>query len=353
MTIVVSNELDNLIIGGDFNTNPWQRGTSFVSPTTLDYTADRFQYRVSGSQDFTITKDVDNPAFSEFGLLDSFSLDAEVTTANAVPAIGDFTTIEQPIEGFMAIPVYDNPFGISFWVKSALAGVYCVAFQNAARDRNYIAEYTIASADVWQEVEIQVVHDSSGGTWEIGNLAGLRVIFTLNAGATLQGAANTWQAGDLVATVNQVNLSATLANTFRIALVRCIHGIPGTAYFMRDAGRELAFCQRYYQKSYNQGVDPTTSATVGMLSGNRAVAGTTILELQNSFQTIMRDVPTVSWYSTVTGAINNVRNVSEASDKAISSTLFAGDRSTGSPDLSVAPSANDLFEAHFTAEAEI
>lgn len=352
MTIAVESELKNLIIGGDFNANPWQRGTSFVSPTTLDYTADRFQYRASGTQRFTIAKDVDNPSIIESGLFDSFCHESTVTTANAAPGAGDFTTIEQPIEGYMSVPIYGNLFGLSFWVKSSVTGIFCVAFQNAARNRNYIVEYTIAVANTWQEVVIQATHDASG-TWEIGNLAGLRVIFTLNAGGTFQGAADTWQAGDLVATANQVNLSSSLTNNFKIALVRCIEGIPATVYWMRDAGRTLGLCQRYYQKSYDIGITPGTINNNGLLSGWTAVTSVNLAILTESTKVTMRDAPTIEWYSPVTGASGNIANITTVSDVAISSTSFVGEGHTGYPVSGAAVTSNDEIHAHFTAEAEL
>lgn len=353
MTIVVESELDNLIIGGDFNTNPWQRGTSFVSPVTLDYTADRFQHRFSGVQDFTVSRNIDNPSFVEAGLFDSFSLNYEVTNANAGPGAGDFTTIEQPIEGSLALPVYDTFFGISFWVKSAIAGIFCVAFQNDARTRNHIVEYTIDTPNVWQEITIQLPHESAGGTWEIGSETGLRVIFTLNAGATFQGVADTWQAGDLVATANQVNLTATLANTFRIALVRCVNGVVGTAYWMRDKGRELGLCQRYYEKSYNIDVDPGTIVDSGAIGGITAFADPNILTVSNSTKSSMRTTPTVTWYSPVTGLIDNIANLTTASDFSVASTALAGESRTGFPVTNSSITANDVIQAHYTAEAEL
>ena len=46
---------DNLIIGGDFSTNPWQRGTSFKSIGNNTYTADRFRLFAQGN--CTVVKD--------------------------------------------------------------------------------------------------------------------------------------------------------------------------------------------------------------------------------------------------------------------------------------------------------
>lgn len=357
MTIAVKSELDNLIIGGDFNSNPWQRGTSFVSPTSGDFTADRFQYRVSGSQDFTITKNTDNPSKSEAGLFDTFCLQAEVTTANAAPGAGDFTTIEQPIEGFLAVTTYDNPFYISFWVKSSVAGVFCAAFQNAARDVSFVHEYTIALADTWEEVTIQIAHDTFSGTWEIENLAGLRVIFTLNAGSTFQGTNDIWQAGNILATSNQTNLSATLNNTFRVAFVMVKHGVATGSFPIRGRETELNLCQRYFFKSYDDGVDPGTITFDGSVS--KVVEGAGLTPQAHAIRFVplqsLRATPVtadVTIISTQTGTAGFIRNISLGTDVAAQVSIF-GQKSVMVRPVTTPLPSNTHLSAQLTIDVEI
>lgn len=358
MTIAVKSELENIIIGGDFNSNPWQRGTSFVSPTSEDYTADRFQYRVSGSQDFTITKNTDNPAQSLAGLFDSSCLQAEVTTANASPGVGDFTTIEQPIEGFLAVPTYDNPFYISFWVKSSVAGTYCVAFQNGARLVSYIHEYTITTPDVWEEIQVQVTHEIFGGTWEIGNQAGLRVIFTLNAGSTFQGFNDTWQPGNVFATSNQVNLTATLANTFKVALVLCKHGVAAGSFPIRGRETELNLCQRYYFKTYDNDTALGTATFAGSVA--KVVEGTGLTSQAHALRIIpsqpLRAAPTsgdITIFSSGTGTAGFIRNVSLSTDVAAIVGGILGEKNVAvRPTVTPLP-ANTNLNAHVTIDVEI
>lgn len=358
MTISVKNELDNLIIGGDFNSNPWQRGTSFVSPTSEDYTADRFQYRVSGSQDFTITKNTDNPSKVEAGLFDSFCLQAEVTTANAGPGAGDFTTIEQPIEGFLSVVTYDNPFYVSFWVKSSVAGVFCAAFQNAARNVSYVHEYTIANADTWEEVTIQIAHDTFSGTWDIDNLAGLRVIFTLNAGSTFQGTNDIWQSGNILATANQTNLTATINNTFRIAYVMVKHGVATASFPVRGRGEELRLCQRYFYKTYNSGVDPGTITFAGSVS--KTLEGPGLSAQAHAIRFIAAQplrispgAPNLTIFSTETGSAGFIRDISLSTDVAAQTTSIIGEKEIAVRPVTTPLAFNTFLSAHLTADVEI
>ncbi len=351
MSLLVHNELENLIIGGDFNTNPWQRGASFVSPATTDYTADRFQIRKSGAQEFTITQDTDSPSHADSGLFNTQCMKTVVTTPNVGPGATEFTTIEQPIEGYMAMPIYQNSFSIGFWVFSSVAGTYCVTFQNNARDRNYISEYTIVSPNTWERFEFLIVHDGVG-TWEIGNLAGLRAIFTLDAGSTFQGSSDTWQGGDLIATSNQVNFSASGGNDFRIALIRCIKDSVADTYWMRDRMTQLALCQRYYQKSYNVDVDPGTVTPSGV-AGTTTTGSAVLTGLDTTLLGSMRATPTIEWYSSATGTIDNVANITDVADVPITSTTGTGENNTGYPIATASVNANKVLEGHYTMEAEL
>lgn len=353
MSIIVYHELKNLIIGGDFNINPWQRGTSFVSPATTDYLADRFQIRKSGVQEFTITKDTDSPTHSKSGLFNTESMNINVTTPNAAPGIGDFTTLEQPIEGYMAMAVYNNVSSISFWAYSDVAGTYCVAFQNGARARNYIIEYTITTPATWERFEFFIIHDASVGTWEINQNTGFRVIFTLNAGVNLQGSPGTWQAGDLIATSNQVNFAASGGNDFRLALIRFTKDSATDSYWLRDRMTQVALCQRYYQKSYNMADMPGTLTSSGIAGTTTAGTGVNLTDLSSDIRTNMRATPTTTWYSPVSGVINNIANITDAVDVAISSTTGEGESNTGYPVSTLAVANNKILEAHYTLDSEL
>lgn len=352
MTTVATNELENLVIGGVFHTNPWQRGTTFTSPSSGDFTADRFQYRNSGAQDFTISKNADHPTQSEAGAEDADSYNVLVTNTNGSLAASEFTTIEHSIEGFTSIPIYTNPFYLTFWVKSPVTGIFCVGFQNASRTTSFVSEYTIDSANTWQEINIQVVHELFSGTWEIGNLAGLRIVFSLGAGTDFHGTKDIWQTANVFATANQTNLSATSSATFRIALVRCSHGVLNEAFYFRDAGRELSFCQRYFQKSYNIADAPGTITAAGIAAATSF--GTADLPgLANTNIRSMRVAPTAQWFSPVTGTADRVRNVTDTAEITIVSTTGAGEAVTGYPVASGSVAGNKLIEAHYTLNAEI
>jgi hypothetical protein len=239
----------NKIIGGDFSINPWQRGTSFSAIAAGAYSADRWLFSNSSAGVITVTKTADAPTAVQAGIFSQHCLHLDVTTADATLAAGDVCLISQNIEGFNSASFGFGQAGarfvtLSFWHKHTKTGINCVAIQNSANDRNYIAEYTQAVSDTWEKSVITIPVDTAG-TWLYDTNVGLRVRFSLAAGTTFQGAAGAWQAGNLVASANQVNNLDSTANNFKIALVQLVAGDVELPFEVRSAGQELALCQRY------------------------------------------------------------------------------------------------------------
>ncbi len=287
----------NLIIGGDFSNNPWQRGTSFTSVATNTYTADRWQHQKTGTGICDISQAADAPTAAQAGYLSSHSLLVTVTTADASIAATDQYIIRQPIEGYNFSTIAQNPFVVSFWVKSSLTGIYCIAMRNSANDRSYVAEYTISSANTWQYVSIPVLSSPSGGTWNYVNGKGIDVVFSLAIGSNFNTTQGAWQTGNFLSTSNQVNFFGTNGNTFQIDLVQVQGGSYATGFQKRTAMQELQLCMRYYEKTYTQGVNPATNSAVGSynISNSAAVAGA--LDSGLRFKVPKRSAPTMTLYS--------------------------------------------------------
>jgi hypothetical protein len=266
-TTVGVSGFKNKIIGGDFTTNPWQRGTSFAALATGVYSADRFRVDHVTSAVVSVLKTADAPTASQAGLFTQHCLHIDVTTADATIAASDIFVIRQYVEGLNAAYFGFGQAGsrsvtLSFWVKAAKTGIHCVSFTNSVPDRNYISEYTINAADTWEYKTITIPVDTSG-TWLYDSGIGLRINFALAMGTNFQGAANTWQSGNFFATSNQVNELDSTANNFKIALVQLEAGSTATAFETRSYGTELDLCQRYYEKSESNEVLYSGNVTSG------------------------------------------------------------------------------------------
>ena len=255
----------NLIINGDMRID--QRGGA-VSPGNGTYTLDRWQHIKTDAGNVTVSQDTDVPSGSVF----SNSLKVDVTTADASVAAGDLREIRQQLEGFNTAQLLlgtanAKQFTVSFWVKSdTKTGTMCVSLANNASDRNYLHEITIADNN-WNQYSFTVTGDTTG-TW-IGatNGVGLRIEFCLVSGTTYQGAADTWQAGPLRATSNQTNFMDSATNNVWITGVKLEVGNVATTFVPDDYGTALAKCQRYYEKSYNAGVNPGSGSFASFFAG--------------------------------------------------------------------------------------
>jgi len=347
----------NVIIGGDFDTNPWQRGLNFVGAGNI-YTADRWLGQKGGTFVVDVTRTLDVPILGvayKNRTMDLFArncFQVNVTTAEAVLGAGDFSYYTQHIEGYDFRSIAQIPLVISFWHKHTKTGIYCVSFGNNGVNRSYIAEYTQAVADTWEYESIPIPATPAAGSWSYDFHIGLSVTFVLGCGATLQTSAGVWTVGNFVASANQVNNLDTIGNKFRLALIQLEAGGIGSKFENRSMQEEMALCQRYYEKTFAQDVAPAQNAGlfVGQLSLRSAVAVANANSLRWSFTTRKRFAPTIVTYNpSVANA--NWRDTTAGADRTV--VVDTVDEGGATITISGVPVAGNLNQIHATAEAEL
>ena len=89
-------------------------------------------------------------------------------------------------------------------------------------------------------------------------------------------------------------VGAQISGTLTIGNVQLEPGTVATPFERRSYGQELALCQRYYEKSYNQSVVPGTASDVGMWC---AVGSNTSSCGGLTWKVPKRAAPTVTLYS--------------------------------------------------------
>jgi hypothetical protein len=235
----------NAIIGGDFSTNPWQRGTSFSSVAANAYTADRWIYGKTGAMVHDISKAADAPTVAQAGRLTNHCLLVDCTTVDSSIAAGDFCYVGQFIEGYNFLPLAQRTMTLSFWHKHTKTGTYCVAVKNSGTDRTYVAEYTQDTTDTWERATVTITASPSAGTWDYTTGIGLYVLFPLVCGVTFQTTASAWQTGNFIGTANQVNACDSTSNNFKLALVQLEAGSVATEFEARQVQVERMLCERY------------------------------------------------------------------------------------------------------------
>ena len=347
-----------MIIGGYFGLNPWQRGTSFAAVADGAYTADRFIYNKVGTMVHTIQKSTDVPVYTfpyKPSVVSTSSLLIDCTTADAAIAAADLCTISYKMEGYDYCFYAQQGFKVTFYVKATKTGIYCFSIRNSGSDRSFVSEYTISVANTWQKKTIFIDASPTAGTWDYTNGVGMVLTWTLAAGSNFQTTADAWQAGNFLATSNQVNACDNILNNFQLESIKIGFWDATDALPAIDAKQTfqdvLHLCQRYYQKSYNTGVAPGTATAVGAITHVNALANT-FSGSDRLLPAQMRDTPTMAWYSTTTGTVANIRNTTGAADVATTGTASAGMGSTGVPTVA-AIAADQETAFHWTANAEL
>jgi hypothetical protein len=288
----------NKIINGAMTIDQRNAGAAVTITTASasQYLLDRWYLRAeaaAGSKVSVQRSSVAPAGFSNSQLITSLS-------AYAIGASEHFATV-QAVEGFNAADLSwgtasAKTITVSFWVRSSLTGLFSGFILNGAANRCFVFSYTINAADTWEYKTITIPGDTTG-TWVTDNGLGLYLNFTVAAGSSVSGAAGSWSSTFKRSATGQTSLVGTSGATFYITGVQLEAGDTATPFEHRSYGAELALCQRYYEKSYNQGTVPgsITENNLGLAFGTHS-AGWKWLPL--TFAVAKRATPTVTLYST-------------------------------------------------------
>ena len=231
----------NVIINGAMNVA--QRGTSFAS--ALGYTLDRYGYYRSGTGVVTVSQDTDTPTNFKN------SLKVAVTTNDSSMASGDYYIVQQKIEGQnIAHFNYGSSDAkttcLSFFVKSSVTGTYSGSLRNQATDRSFVFEYTVSSANTWEQQSITIVGDTSG-TWLTNNSAGIVLAFSLGQGTTYASSTvGSWHSGNYHGSTSEQDFIGNASATFFITGIQLEVGQNPTEFEHEPVERTLSKCKRYF-----------------------------------------------------------------------------------------------------------
>jgi len=286
----------NRIINGDIRIDQRFVGTS-VTPSgagTNNYIADRWSAFIQQASKLTFQQVVDAPAGFKY------SLKATVA-AQYTPLTGDTFSIQQRIEGQNIV---DLAFGTAsaqtitatIWVKGSVAGNYTCFFINGAANRSYLGVLPVTTS--WVKQTVTLIGDTSG-TWTTDNTTGMFFGISLGGGATFQTTTGSWQAGNFIQGSSAVQfVSQVNGSTLQFTGVQLELGSISTPFEQRPIATELAMCERYYRKSFPQGVAPAQSAGLtGCLAAVASVTTTQTMGYYWKFDLPMRASPTITTYN--------------------------------------------------------
>lgn len=342
----------NPIING--NLEIWQRGSSFVGITNGQYCADRFMFGIAGSGVANANRSTNVPSLASAGVLFNYSLEVDVTTADASMASTDLGYIRTSIEGHNWRHFAQRQFTISFWVLSSKTGTHCIAFRNTGADRSYVAEYTINAADTWEYKTITVTASPSAGTWDYLTLVGLNIYWMYASGSSFNTTPGAWQTGAFLSTSNQVNVLDSTSNFFRLTGIKIDLGSVATPIQFVPFEMDLARCRRYYQKSFLYTTTPAQNTGSGDAEQSIAgKAGTTTQLIEVRLHPELRAAPTVTLYnpSAANGQIRDLTAGVDCSATAVSNGNAKALTLTATGNASTA--VGNILSIHWIADAEL
>tara|TARA_R110000822_G_scaffold309679_2_gene439858 strand:- start:122 stop:1252 length:1131 start_codon:yes stop_codon:yes gene_type:complete len=332
----------NRIINGDMAIN--QRGSGALENGFL---VDRFSIGSSqASKGSATVQTADVPA--------KFTSALKYTSSTAYSVLAtDYFFVTQKIEGNN---IADLDWGtadaqtitLSFWVKSSLTGTFGGALRNSAINYNYPYTYTISSANTWEKKSVTITGPTSG-TWLTTNGTGIDVWFSLGMGTTYSDTAGAWTTtAGLGSATGATSVVGTSGATWLVTGVQLEAGGAASNFENLQYGQQLALCQRYYEKSYNQSTVPATGEIAGAAS---SISSSTAPTQGNgvTFKVTKRAAPTMAIYNGVTGAVGYSYRVSDASSVA---TTFSHIGEHGAAYINIPSSANGYY-FHFTAASEL
>jgi len=244
-----------LIINGDMAVAQRNTGTVAQADDSNEgyATVHRFGIHFANAAGGTIITSRDTTAPTGFGQ----SMKLNVTSADASVASTHIVYLQQSLEAqtirnsgwdYTSSSSY---LTLSFYIRSSKTGTYCVYFQtNDGTAYMYTAEYTISSADTWEQ-KVITVPGNSNLTFNNDNGVGLRVAWVLAVGTDRDGTADSWTTGNAYGTSNQVNFLDSTDNIAYITGVQLEVGQFTSSTlppFQHESfGDNLARCQRYFQ----------------------------------------------------------------------------------------------------------
>jgi hypothetical protein len=236
-------DFENPVLNGDMRVA--QTGTSFSCSVGLTAAIDGFLCTIGGAAVLTVSQS----AAATPANANARWLIATVATADASIASSDFVFLSQRVEGHDVAQYVNKTFTLSFWVKSSVTGVHCVALRNGINDRSFVGDVNILAANTPQFATLTVPGGiPASGTWDFATGVGFEIDFTLASGTNFHGATGSWLSSNRIASAAQVNAVGTIGHVFGITDVQINPGTVAKPFKRSNYGDSLVRCQRYYRK---------------------------------------------------------------------------------------------------------
>ena len=357
-TANITNNLSNRnkVINGAMQVA--QRNTSVTGITSGDYyVCDRWKLGYGTAGTWTLSQSTDTP--NNFGN----SLKFDCTTANGSLSAGSNLQLLQFFEGQDLQDVEKGTssakqISVSFYVKTNKTGTYVVELMDHDNSNRHCSKsYTVTDTN-WNRYTLTFPADTTGAL-DNDNAKSFEIGFWLAAGSnfTTGSLQTSWGAlSQSGRAVGQVNLADNTSNEWYITGVQLEVGSVATDFEHRSFAQELRLCQRYFQKSFNQGVTPAVDLDKCVYMIVRPYTNQYVEAINTDLVVEMRSQPTVTFYPTSSSGSGSVGQISyydgswSNTTGTYQTTQATNQRFTIS---AVASSSTTLVQYNYTASAEL
>ena len=242
---------DNILTGRNLIINGAMVIDQRNATTTANgsYTLDRWKvFKPAGA--FSVVQDTEAPDGFQYSMKISNTTTGTPTSAQG----GDYWTV---VEGYNAAHLQwgtsnAKDVTLTFWVRSNKIGTYCLVVAHtgfsASSTHSYVSEYTINTADTWEQKTIHI-DGPTVGTWNTTTGHGVALGWSLGQGTNFNtSTTDAWISGNKRRTTNQVEWQTLSSANMYVTGVQLEVGDTATPFEHQSFGDELRRCQRYFYK---------------------------------------------------------------------------------------------------------
>ena len=319
------------------------------------FTCDRWKIDTANSAGrFTMTQTADGPTG-----ISANCLKLDCTTADASIAAAEYLVLFQHFEGQDLQGIGKGLSGakeitLSFYVKASAAFTFGAELYDQDNGRQITKLFDTTTGWVRHEFVIPADPDDGSSPFGDDNLSSLTLHFWIHAGSNFTSGTLNTAAWANNTTANRAagidSFYSSTDNEFFLTGVQLEIGSQATNFEHRSFGEELALCQRYYEKSYGDGV---FAGQALVTQGGAWVAVNTSDGMGgNSFKVEKRAIPTVVLYGSQSGTAGRVRDGGGTDRAAVANDISTTglSRITSSSGALTAAVVNT---AQYTADAEL
>ena len=355
----------NIIINGDMRVA--QRGTSDASADFIT-TVDRFGMAVNLTEEH-VTRAQETLSSSDTGPYEKgFRRAWKLTNGNQTGGAdaGGYVIPQYHVEAqdiatsgwnYKSASSYIT---LSFWVKSSVSQTFYGFFRTIdGTGQAYSFSYTASST--WKYVTVKIPGNSNIDI-NHDEGSGLALYLPTFMGTDRTNSGNveeTWAAYSSSNRTKDHTTTWYTTNdaTWHLTGVQLEVGSVATPFEHRSYADELRRCQRYFYKTYRQGIDPGTDDATDICSWrNQMSAGRTDMTLNIPFAVPMRATPTITSYSK-NGNSNKYLETgidySGGNEGTFAGTVYAGRKYLNQLSSGNTVDSGSYAHFHFTAAAEI